>query len=80
MCDLRQKLAGGSHDEEKRAGAGRGVVDVAGDEGGDVCELVLAELQARRVRLRKLLHLLEVEVERLQATSAPVRSRAKCGS
>ena len=54
--------------------------DVAGDEGGDVCELVLAELQARRVRLRKLLHLLEVEAERLQATRPPVRSRAKCGS
>jgi hypothetical protein len=54
--------------------------DVVCDEGGDVCELVLAELQARRVRLRNLLHLLQMEVERLQATSAPARSRAKCGS
>ena len=54
--------------------------DVASDEGGDVCELVLAELQARRVRLRKLLHLLQMEVERLQGTSAPVRRRTKCGS
>ena len=50
------------------------------DEGGDVCEQVLAELQARRVRLRKLLRLLRTEVERVQATSAPARSRTKCGS
>ena len=48
--------------------------DVAGDEGGDVCELVLAELQSRRVRLRKLLHLLEAEAQRVQATSAPARA------
>jgi hypothetical protein len=54
--------------------------DVASDEGGDVCELFLAEMRARRVRLRKLLQLVRIEVERLPATSAPVRSRAKCGS
>jgi hypothetical protein len=55
-------------------------MDAGIDEGGDVCEQVLAELQARRVRLRKLLHLLRTEVERVQATSAPARSRTKCGS
>jgi hypothetical protein len=54
--------------------------DVVCDEGGDVCELVLAELQARRVRLRKLLHLLQLEVERLPTASARARSRTKCGS
>ena len=54
--------------------------DAVCDEGGDVCELVLAELRARRVRLGKLLHLLQMEVERLPATSARARSRVKCGS
>jgi hypothetical protein len=53
--------------------------DVA-SEVGDVCELFLAEMRARRVRLRKLLQLVRIEVERLPATSAPVRSRKKCGS
>ena len=53
--------------------------DVAGDEGGDVCELLLAELRARRVRLRELLELVRMEVERRPAVSARVHSRARCG-
>jgi hypothetical protein len=47
-------------------------------EGVDVCELLLAELQSRRARLQKLLHLVKMEAERDQARRAPVRSRASC--
>ena len=47
-------------------------------DGADVCELLLAELQARRQRLRKLLRLVWMEVESLPARRAPVRSRARC--
>jgi hypothetical protein len=54
--------------------------DLAGDECGDVCELFLAELRDRRVRLRKLLQLVRIEVARRSAVSAPVRPRARCGS
>jgi hypothetical protein len=53
--------------------------DVAGDEGGDVCELLLAELRARRVRLRELLELVRMEVERRPAAGVSVHSRARCG-
>jgi hypothetical protein len=52
--------------------------NIACAEGVDVCELFLAELQARRVRLQKLLHLVWLEAERLPARRARVRSRAKC--
>jgi hypothetical protein len=54
--------------------------NIACAKGADVCELLLAELQARRVRLQKLLHLVWMEAELLPARRAPVRSRAKCGS
>jgi hypothetical protein len=48
-------------------------------ESPDVCELLLAELRARRVRLRKLLRLVHMEAERLPAGRAPLRPRARCG-
>jgi hypothetical protein len=41
----------------------------------DVCELLLAELQARRARLQKLLRLVHMEAERLPAG----RPRSRCG-
>jgi hypothetical protein len=47
-------------------------------EGVDVYELLLAELKARRVRLRKLLHLVCKEAERLPAPRVPAEYRAKC--
>jgi len=47
-------------------------------DGADVCELLLAELQARRQRLRKLLRLVWMEVESLPARRAAARSRARC--
>jgi hypothetical protein len=49
-------------------------------KGADVYELLLVELQARRVRLQKLLHLVRMEAERVPAKRAPTRSRAKCES
>ena len=45
----------------------------------DVCELLLAELQTRRVRLQKLLRLVHMEAERRPAGVAPLRTRARCG-
>jgi hypothetical protein len=50
-----------------------GPVDVA-----DVCQLLLAELQARRKRLRKLLRLVRMEVESLSAKRACAWSHARC--
>jgi len=46
-------------------------------EGADVCELLLAELEARRERLRKLLRLVRMEVESLPVRRAAVRCRAR---
>jgi hypothetical protein len=48
--------------------------------GAEVCELLLAELQARRQRLQKLLRLVRLEVESLPARRAPVQPRARCGN
>ena len=45
----------------------------------DVCELLLAELHARRVRLQKLLRLVHMEAERLPAGRAPLAPRPRCG-
>jgi hypothetical protein len=53
---------------------------IACAEGGDVCELLLAELQDRRVRLKKLLNLLCMELERLSPRRAALPSRPKCQS
>jgi hypothetical protein len=49
-------------------------------DGADVCELLLAELQARRQRLQKLLRLVRLEMESLPARRAPVQPRARCGN
>jgi hypothetical protein len=46
----------------------------------DVCELLLAELRERRVRLRELLNLVWMEADRLPARHAPPRPRHKCAS
>ena len=47
-------------------------------DGADVCELLLAELQARRQRLRKLLRLVRMEVGSLPVRRAAAPSRARC--
>jgi hypothetical protein len=44
----------------------------------DACELLIAELKARRVRLRKLLHLLWLEADSAAARRVPVQHRARC--
>ena len=46
-------------------------------DGADVCELLLAELQARRERLHKLLHLVRMEVESLPVRRAATPSHAR---
>jgi hypothetical protein len=52
--------------------------NTGGVEGDDVCELLLAELQGRRERLRKLLRLVWMEVESRPARRASVRPHARC--
>jgi hypothetical protein len=52
--------------------------NIACAESVDVCELFVAELQARRARLQELLRLVRLEAERLPARRGPVRSRTKC--
>lgn len=47
-------------------------------EGAEACELLLAELQARRVRLQKLLRLVWLEAERLPLPPLRPRHRARC--
>ena len=42
---------------------------------GDVCELFLAELRTRRVRLQRLLHLVRMEAAGLPPACAPAGSR-----
>src|SRR5436309_12492200 len=41
----------------------------------DACELFLAEMQARRVRLQQLLSLLHLEAGRIHAAGVPVHPR-----
>ena len=47
-------------------------------EGADVCELLIAELEARRVRLEKLLHSVWLEADKAAARRVPIRPGAKC--
>ena len=54
--------------------------NLASAENLDVCELLVAELQARRSRLRKLLQLVRTEAERIPAIGVPLRPRPTCGS
>ncbi len=52
----------------------------ASDEKVDVCEVLVAELQARRVRLQELLALVFNEVERAPASPPVKRSPARTHS
>jgi hypothetical protein len=54
--------------------------NLASAESLDVCELLVAELQSRRVRLQKLLQLVRMEMERLPARRAPLRPHARCSN
>jgi hypothetical protein len=54
--------------------------NIAGGEEVDACELLLAELRARRLRLQRLLHLVCMDAEGLPARCAPAGSRARCGN
>ena len=47
------------------------------EESVDVCELLVAELQARRTRLKQLLNLVWQEVERAPAVRAPARTHRR---
>lgn len=53
--------------------------NIACGKSADVCELLLAELRARHVRIQRLLHLVWMDAESLPARRAPVRTRATCG-
>ena len=49
--------------------------NVAGAESRDACDLLIAELEARRVRLEKLLHSVWLETDGVAA-----RPRARCSN
>ena len=49
-------------------------------ESADACELLIAELQARRLRLENLLHSMWLEADRVAARRVPIRPRARCGN
>jgi hypothetical protein len=51
--------------------------NLAGTESPDACDLLIAELEARRLRLENLLHAVWLEVER-NARRVPVQTRARC--
>ena len=55
-------------------------VNLADAESPDACELLIAELEARRVRLEKLLHSVWLEADRVAARRVPVRPRARCSN
>ena len=50
----------------------------AGAESPDACEFLIAELEARRVRLERLLHSVWLEADRVAARRVPIRPRARC--
>jgi len=52
--------------------------NLAGTESPDACDLLIAELEARRLRLENLLHAVWLEVERPAARRVPVQPRARC--
>lgn len=54
--------------------------NIACGDDTDVCELFLAELRARRVRLQRLLHLVRMVAAGLPPVCAPAGSRSKCGN
>jgi hypothetical protein len=52
--------------------------NVAGAESPDACDLLIAELEARRVRLEHLLRAVWTEADTAAALRVPIRPRAKC--
>jgi len=46
-------------------------------QGADICELFLAEMQLRRERLRELMQMVAIEIERHSQASRPRATRAK---
>jgi hypothetical protein len=48
-------------------------------ESADACALLVAELEARRVRIRKLLHLVRLAAGSVPARRVPIRPPAGCG-
>ena len=44
------------------------------------CELLIAELEARRVRLENLLHSVWLDADRVAARRVPIRPRARCSN
>ena len=54
--------------------------NIDGAESPDACESLLAELEARRVRLENLLHSVWLEADRVAAQRVPVRPRARCSN
>ena len=52
--------------------------NIAGAESRDACELLIAELEARRVRLENLLHSVWLEADGVAARRVPIRPRARC--
>ena len=46
----------------------------------DACELLVAELRARRERLQHLLSLIHLEAGRIHAARVPVQPRQKCSA
>ena len=44
----------------------------------DICDLLVAELQGRRERLRQLLRLVAIEVELHSRVRRPCKTRPKC--
>ena len=52
--------------------------NLAGTESPDACDLLIAELEVRRVRLESLLHAVLLEVERAAARRVPIQTRARC--
>ena len=53
-------------------------VNLADAESPDACELLIAELEARRVRLEKLLHSVWLEADGIAARRVHIRPRARC--
>ena len=48
------------------------------NQAADICELLIAELQLRRERLRELLRMVALEAERHLPARAPKTTRSRC--
>lgn len=56
------------------------VPESAGTSEADACELLVAELRARRERLQHLLTMIHRQVASVPAAPAPLPSRRKCSA